>query len=66
MAAIIRILLRYGAGILVARGLLLPDDASAIYSDPEIVIGIETAIGAGMAALSEAWYWLARKFGWAK
>jgi hypothetical protein len=67
MAAVItRILLRYGAGVLVARGLLGADDASAFSSDPDIQMAIEVGVGAGLSAVSEGWYWLAHKFGWAK
>ncbi|MER9411158.1 hypothetical protein [Mesorhizobium sp. M0589] len=36
IAVFIRIGLRYGAGVLVARGLLGADDAAAFSSDPDI------------------------------
>lgn len=64
MGAIIRIGLRYGAGFLVARGLLGESDGNMLASDPEVAALIETGIGLALGAASEAWYWLAKKFGW--
>lgn len=65
-AVIIRIALRYAAATLVARGLMGADDASALSTDPDIQMVIEAGIGASVGAATEAWYWLAHKFGWAK
>lgn len=62
----IRIALRYGAGILVARGLLGSGDAAAFSADPDIQMAIEAGLGLAAAAISEGWYWLAHRFGWAK
>lgn len=66
MSVVIRILLRYGAGVLVTRGLIGSDDASAFSADPDIQMALETGLGLAMAGASEAWYWLAHRFGWAK
>lgn len=64
ISVIIRILLRYGAGILVTRGLLGSDDAAAFSSDPDIQMALETGLGLAIASGTEAWHYLARKFGW--
>lgn len=63
-AVIIRIVLRYGAGFLVARGLLGADDASAISTDPDVQMAIEAGTGLVLGGISETWLWLAHKFGW--
>lgn len=64
MGAIVRILLRYAAGFLVARGLLGESDGNMLASDPELAALIETGIGLGLGVLSEFWYWLAKQLGW--
>lgn len=64
MGAIIRIGLRYGAGFLVARGLLGESDGNMLAADPEVAAVIETGVGLALGAASEAWYWLAKRFGW--
>lgn len=66
IAVIIRIALRYGAGILVARGLLGAGDAAALSGDPDIQMALETGVGLALSAVTEAWYVLARKFHWSK
>lgn len=63
---IIRILLRYAAATLVARGLLTPDDGSVFAADPDLAMMIETGLGFAMGAAAEGWYYLARRFGWSK
>ena len=63
-AVFIRIGLRYGAGVLVARGLLGADDAAAFSSDPDIQAGLEIGTGLAIASVTETWHWLSRKFGW--
>ncbi len=65
-AVIVRIALRYSAGILVARGLLSADDGSAFSADSDLQMVIETGAGVALGAISECWYWLAHRFGWAK
>lgn len=64
MGVSIRILLRYGAGILVTRGLLGESDGNMLASDPEIAAMIETGVGITIGAISEGWYWLAKRFRW--
>ncbi|TIV71947.1 MAG: hypothetical protein E5V89_07695 [Mesorhizobium sp.] len=66
IAVIIRIALRYGAGVLVARGLLGAGDASAFSADPDIQMALETAAGLALSLAAEAWYALAHRFHWSK
>jgi hypothetical protein len=61
---LIRIALRYGAAVLVTRGLLGADDAAAISADPDIAMVVEVGIGAVIAGATEAWHWAAQKFNW--
>lgn len=56
-----RILLRYVAAALVAHGWLTPDDASMLAMDPDL----QMMVGAGIGAAVEAWFALAKKYGWA-
>lgn len=60
MAAFARIILRYGAGFLAASGWLDRDTSNMLAVDPDI----QLALAGGLLALSEGWYWLAKKFGW--
>lgn len=60
-----RILLRYLAGALVAYGLFPADLADQFVNDPEVINYTVLAIGAGIAALTEGAYLLAKRFGWA-
>lgn len=62
-SVIIRILLRYIAALLVARGFLSPE-SSDFASDPDVVEVVQIALGAGIGIIVEAWYYLARRFGW--
>ena len=57
-----RILLRYLAGVLVARGLI--DDGSVLSGDPDVLSVVETILGLLAAGASEAWFYLAKKYGW--
>lgn len=66
IAVVIRIALRYGAGVLVARGLLGAGDAAVLSGDPDIQMALETGVGLALSAATEAWYVLARKFHWSK
>jgi len=63
---IIRILLRYASGALVAKGLLSAEDGANFATDPDIVQVLEVAAGMAIGAATEGWYYLARKFGWSK
>lgn len=65
-AVLIRIALRYLAGALVIKGLIPEAMGSQIAADPDILNVLEVASGVAFGAVAEGWYWLARKFGWAK
>lgn len=65
-AVIIRIALRYGAGLLIAKGFLSPDIGSGLSDDPDVLMAIEMGVGVAMGIASEAWYFFARRWGWAK
>ena len=58
---IARILLRYGAGALVALGALSPEFADMIAMDPDLI----SIVGLGLAALVEGAYAFAKRKGWA-
>lgn len=58
IAPFIRIGLRVAGGFLIGRG-MDPEAAAILYTDPEIA-------GAIVLAISEGWYLLARRMGWAK
>ena len=63
LAPLVRILLRWLGGMLVANGYLTDQ---GILADPEL----ERTICFGLAALcgvvSEGWFYLARKYGWSR
>lgn len=61
MAPIIRILCRVIAGFLIGAGYFTEDAAESVFSDP----AFDMAIGAVLWAVTEAYYFAARKFGWA-
>ncbi|HEV7306426.1 hypothetical protein [Ensifer sp.] len=65
-AAVVRILLRYGAGLLVAKGLLAPEAGVLIAEDPDMQMLLQ--VGGGLLAgfICEGWYLLARRMGWAR
>lgn len=67
---LIRIGLRYLAGILIARGALDPDLAQMLATDPDVIdlIGgilteVPLVVGALIGGLSELWYAAARRRG---
>lgn len=66
MSVFVRIFLRWLAGFLIAKGIFSESDASMIATDPELAAMIEVGLGMALGAISEAWYFLARKFGWSK
>lgn len=63
-AIIIRIALRYLAGMLVAKGILAPEDGMHITTDPDVAMALQIAAGALVGAVSEAWFYLAKRWGW--
>lgn len=61
MAMVIaRILLRYGAGALIAHGLLAQDVGTSLAADPDIQI----AAGALLGFIAESMWIVARRRGW--
>lgn len=54
---IIRIVLRYVAAFLSAKGLLTQESGTAIVSDPNIAQGIEIGLGLFVGMAAECWYW---------
>lgn len=62
---LIRILLRYLSGVLIAKGFFADGD-TALFESPELVNGLEMAAGMAIAAGTEYWYKLADKRGWRK
>jgi hypothetical protein len=52
-AQIIRIVLRYLAGFLVAKGVIDASTGDALTSDETLAIGIETGIGLAIGGLTE-------------
>lgn len=64
MTPYLRILLRYAAGFLVARGILGQDMADLVAGDPEIIAMLEIGAGIAIAAIVEGWYRLAKRMGW--
>ncbi len=65
-SVIIRIALRYLAAALVARGLLPTEVSDMLTYDPDFSDILIAGAGVGIGALAEFWYYLARRFGWAK
>lgn len=61
---LIRILLRYASGALVAKGLLSPEDGAAFAGDQELMQLLEVGAGLAIGAATELWFWAAKKFGW--
>ena len=59
-----RILLRYGAGVLIAWGVFSPVLGEQLASDPDVAMALQVGIGVAVAALTEGYYWLARRQGW--
>lgn len=60
-----RLLLRYAAGFLIAKGLLAPDAGPELANDIDLQAMIEVGLGLAMTALAEAWFYLAKRMGWA-
>lgn len=65
MTVYIRILLRYAAAYLVARGILGQDIANALAGDPEVIAMVELGAGLAIGAAVEGWYAFAKRRGWA-
>lgn len=59
-----RILLRYIAGALVAKGVLSDDLGASLSGDADILSAVSLGLGAVIGAATEVGYWLAKRFGW--
>lgn len=64
MSVFIRILLRYVAAFLVAKGFLSPEAGNLIATDPDFSIALEILVGCGVAVAVELWYVIAVRMGW--
>ena len=64
MGIFIRILLRYAAAALVAKGVLSPGLGDMVSLDPDVSALVEIVAGALAMAIAELWYAIARRFGW--
>lgn len=64
LAPITRILLRYIAGILIARGIFDAGTGNFFATDPDIYALAQAGIGLAVGFITEGYYWLAKKFGW--
>jgi hypothetical protein len=53
---IIRIVVRYLAGFLVAKGLLDTGTGEALATDSALLAGLELAIGGALAVVNETWF----------
>lgn len=63
-AVIFRIILRYVAAFLIAKGLLSTETVQFIAGDPSFDAMIEIAAGIVLGGMVEGWYALARRMGW--
>jgi hypothetical protein len=59
-AVIVRIILRYASGFLIAKGLVGVDFAQ----DPDVAMLAEAILGGAIMVGTEVWYWAAKKYGW--
>ncbi len=66
IAPIARIALRYFAGALIAKGFADASFANDFAANPDALALVQAGIGAALGGLTEAWYYLARRFGWSK
>lgn len=63
-AVILRIVLRYVAGALVAKGLFDPAFGDFLVSDPDIAAAIQVGGGVVLGAIVEGAYALAKRWRW--
>lgn len=64
-SVVARIVMRYLAAALVARGLLTEDIGAMLTGDADVIAAVTTVLGVVMAAAVEGWYYLARRLRWA-
>lgn len=71
-SAIVRIVMRYAAGALVAKGVVDADLGRMLATDkdvftllsPIVDMAVATLPGMIVGAATEAWYAMAKRFGW--
>lgn len=61
---IVRNVLRYLSGALVAKGLIGADTGTALAVDPVIIEAVTVAAGVMLGSVTEAIYAMAKKMGW--
>jgi hypothetical protein len=61
MTVFVRIVLRIIAGFLAGKGFA---DATELANDAEFVGLVEMGLSGLLLAVSEGWYYLAKRFGW--
>lgn len=59
-----RLILRYVAGMLIAKGLLADPDGDWINSNPDLLELVTAGVGFAIMGVTEAFYRLAKKYGW--
>lgn len=64
-AVLVRILLRYGAGLLVAKGILAPEVGADLATDPDVLQVAQIGAGLIAGAMAEMWFFFAKRLGWA-
>lgn len=62
--AIVRNVLRYFSGALVAKGLIGADTGTALAVDPVVIEAVTVAAGVMLGSITEAIYAMAKKMGW--
>ena len=62
--ALIRNVLRYLSGALVAKGLIGAETGTALAADPVVIEAITVAAGLMLGSVTEAVYALAKRMGW--
>lgn len=66
LAPLARIIVRYAAGAFVAKGLLSADTGATLAIDPDVINYVDIGLGVAAGGVTELYYMLARRFGWAK
>lgn len=64
MDVLIRIILRYFAMFLVAKGFFSPELGDLFASDPDILMVTQIVGGLAAGFIAEGWYLVARRMGW--
>lgn len=59
-----RIIVRYGAGALVAAGLLTPTFGEQLAADADVISMAQVGLGFSAMIAVEGYYFLAKRFGW--